>query len=340
MGLVGYAGGMADREREEQDQYGRVSRRRLLRLWGPAALTGAALAGAGLLLHDRPGRHRASEQRAIRLPDWRINTAGSGKIAIASGRGPARNLGRALAAFGGISSFIRPGERVLLKPNCAWDRRPEQAANTDPLLIGELVRLCFAEAGAAAVVVADNSCHDPERVLKRSGIGAAAAAAGARVVHQGSTGTVTADLGGSLLGCWQVLQPFAEVDRVINLPVVKHHSLALATLGMKNWIGALVGQRRTLHQHLELVVAELAAAFRPTLTVVDATRVLTGGGPTGGALDLVKPVDQIAVTTDPVAAEAWGASLLGLGPSELPHLDLAASHGLGSCTWQTMAVVA
>jgi uncharacterized protein (DUF362 family) len=263
-----------------------------------------------------------------------------GAIAIAGGAGPVSNLSRALAAIGGISSFIRPGERVLIKPNCAWDRSPEQAANSNPQLIGELARRCLTEAGAASVVVADNSCHDPARVFARSGIAGAAAGAGAQVVHQQRTGTVIADLGGSLLGPWQVLEPFAKADRVINVPVVKHHSLALATIGMKNWIGALVGQRRILHQHLEQVIAELATAFRPTLTVVDATRVLTGGGPTGGALNLVRPVDQVAVATDPVAAEAWGASLLGLGPNELPHLDLAARQGLGSTAWQTLAVVA
>jgi len=122
------------------------------------------------------------------------------------------------------------------------------------------------------------------------------------------------------------------------VPVVKHHSLSRATLGMKNWMGAIVGRRANLHQRIAQNCAELGAAFRPTLTVIDATRVLTGGGPTGGSLALVRPDDLIAVATDPVAADAWGASLLGLGPEELPHIAIAARLGLGTSDWKSVAV--
>ena len=123
---------------------------------------------------------------------------------------------------------------------------------------------------------------------------------------------------------------------MINVPLVKHHSLARATMGMKNWIGALVGRRPTLHQRLAQCTAELGAALRPTLTVVDATRVLTGGGPTGGSLALVREVRQVAVATDPVAADAWAGSLLELGPRELPHLEIAARLGLGTTDWDSV----
>ena len=101
-------------------------------------------------------------------------------------------------------------------------------------------------------------------------------------------------------------------------------------------MGAVVGRRNSLHQRLPQVSAELGAAFRATLTVVDATRVLTGGGPTGGSLDLVRSLDQVAVSTDPVAADAWGGSLLELGPRELPHLQIAARLGLGTPDWASL----
>jgi uncharacterized protein (DUF362 family) len=316
----------------------RLNRRQLLRWWGPVALTGAALAGAGLLLRNRPGRHHYREEAAV-PPDWRADTESAARIAITGGNGPIDNLAVAIAAMGGIEAFIKPGERVLIKPNCAWDRRPEQAANTNPELIAELVRLCLA-AGAVSVVVADNSCHDPERSFSRSGIGPAARAAGAKIRHQGNAGTRLVDLGGTALGPWQVLAPLTEVDRVINVPIVKQHSLAGVTIGMKNWIGAVVGQRSALHQQLALVTAELGAAFRPTLTVVDATRVLTGGGPTGGSLDMVVSPDLVAVATDPVAADAWGASLLKVTPPELEHLGMAAQLGLGTVDWQSVRVEA
>ena len=326
-----------DNDHGTPDPYRAIGRRQLLKVWGPVALTGAALTALGSGLTGRPGRHRPPDATSVPTPpDWRIDAAAPGRIAIARGRGPRDNLATALGAFGGIEAFIRTGDRVAIKPNCAWDRRPEQAANTDPELIGELARRCLA-AGAASVVVVDNSCHDPTRTFVRSGIAEAARAAGASVEHQRSAGTVTMDLGGEVLGRWEVLRPIAEADKVINAPIVKHHSLSRGTLGMKNWFGAVVGRRNSLHQHINQVCAELGAAFRPTLTVIDATRVLTGGGPTGGSLDLVRAEDALAVATDPVAADAWASTLLGLEPADLPYLAIATRLGLGTADWRSVA---
>jgi len=318
----------------------RLDRRQLLRQWGPGILASAALGTLGWRLYGSPGRHRReTSQRVVPLPDWRVGTETPTALAVVGGHGPQGNLRRAVGALGGLERFIHPGERVALKPNCAWDRTAEQAANTNPELIGELVLVCL-EAGAASVVVVDNSCHDPKRTFARSGIAAAARQAGAAVAHQGSSGTEVVDLGGTVLGRWQVLRPLLEADRVINVPIVKHHSLCRATLGMKNWMGAVVGRRASLHQRIHQVCAELGAAFRPTLTVVDATRVLTSGGPTGGSLDLVRPLDRVAVSTDPVAADAWGGSLLDLGLRELRYLAIAQRVGIGTADWRSHQVEA
>ena len=314
-----------------------IGRRDLLKLWGPAALAGAAITALGAGLGGRSGRHQRLPLEAHPTPpDWRIDSSTAGRMAIAGGQGPRSNLGRALDAFGGIDQFVSQGDRVAIKPNCAWDRTAEQAANTNPELIGELVRLSLA-AGAASVVVLDNTCHDPARAFARSGIAEATREAGGAVAHQKSTGTITLDLGGAVLGGWEVLQPIVEADRLINVPVVKHHSLGRGTLGMKNWFGAIVGRRPSLHQRLDQVCAELGVAFRPTLTVIDATRVLTGGGPTGGSLDLVRQDDLVAVATDPVAADTWGATLLDFGPAELPYLVIAERLGLGTTDWQSVS---
>ncbi len=322
------------------DEYRQIGRREMLRRWLPPAAAGVALAGLGFGFSNRPGRHRPPTMEELASPrDWRADTDAAGRMATACGAGPAANLRTALGALGGIEAFVRPGERVAIKPNCAWDRSPEQAANSDPDLVGELVRQCLA-VGAASVTVVDNSCHDPARAFARSGIEKAARDAGASIAHQRSAATVRLDLGGTTLGAWEVLRPIAEADRVINVPVVKHHSLSRATLGMKNWFGAVVGRRNNLHQRITQVCAELGAAFRPTLTVIDATRVLTGGGPTGGSLALVRHTDCLAVATDPVAADAWGASLLDLGPEQLPHIAIAARLGLGTADWKSVTVEA
>jgi uncharacterized protein (DUF362 family) len=322
------------------DPYRPIGRREVLRQWLPPVVAGAALTGLGFGFLNRPGRHQPPTLEELPRPkDWRIAPNDPGRLATACGAGPVTNLREALGAMGGIESFITAGDKVAIKPNCAWDRTPEQAANTDPALIGELVRQCVA-AGASMVTVLDNSCHDPGRAFTRSGIDASTREAGGKTAHQRNTNTVRLDLGGTTLGSWEVLQPIVEADRVINVPIVKHHSLSRATLGMKNWFGAVVGRRPNLHQRIAQVCAELGAAFRPTLTIIDATRVMTGGGPTGGSLALVDKTDCLAVATDPVAADAWGASLLQLGPDELPHIAIAARLGLGTADWQSVTVEA
>jgi uncharacterized protein (DUF362 family) len=331
---------MKDEKLPVVEPYRAVGRREVLRQWLPPAVAGIALAGLGIGFSNRHGRHRPPSLELLPVPrDWRMDPEHAGRLVTARGQGPTANVRRALAAIGGIEAFVKPGERVAIKPNCAWDRTPEQAANTDPDVIGELVRQCLS-AGAEAVTVLDSTCNDPGRTFKRSGIEKAARDAGASVENQRSTGTVRLDLGGTTLGVWEVLRPLAEADRVINVPVVKHHSLSRATLGMKNWFGALVGRRSNLHQRIVQVCAELGAVFKPTLTVIDATRILTSGGPTGGSLALVNPADRLAVSTDPVAAEAWGASLLDLDPGQLPHIAIAARLGLGTADWKSVVVEA
>jgi uncharacterized protein (DUF362 family) len=331
---------MNDEKLPVVDPYRQLGRREVLRQWLPPAVTGLALAGLGFGFANRPGRHQPPRVEELPRPkDWRADPDGPGRLAIARGAGPTANLRQALGAMGGIESFITTGDKVAIKPNCAWDRTPDQAANTDPVLIGELVRQCLS-AGASTVTVLDNSCHDPGRAFTRSGIDASARDAGGITAHQRNARTVRLDLGGTVLGPWEVLQPIVEADRVINVPIVKHHSLSRATLGMKNWFGAIVGRRSNLHQRIGQVCAELGAAFRPTLTIIDATRVMTGGGPTGGSLALVDKKDCLAVATDPVAADAWGASLLQLGPDDLPHIAIAARLGLGTTDWQSVVVEA
>ncbi len=298
------------------DDYRAIGRREVLRQWLPPAVAGLALAGLGLGFSNRPGRHQPPVS-GITAPAaglaYRSGCPGPRWQPLAAKDRPPTSAMR-LPLWAASNAFVKPGERVAIKPNCAWDRTPEQAANTDPELIGELVRQCLS-AGAASVIVVDNSCHDPGRAFTRSGIETAARDAGGATAHQRNTGHRANSISAAPFSDrGRCSKPIAEADRVINVPVVKHHSLSRATLGMKNWFGAVVGRRPNLHQRIAQVCAELGAAFRPTLTVIDATRVLTGGGPTGGSLALVRPDDCIAVATDPVAADAWGATLLDLGP--------------------------
>lgn len=304
-------------------------RREFLRRLGQAGIVIGAAGAAGALGLVSPGRWRA-EKVAKAPPDRRVpDLAGKPPLAVARGGDIGSMVRATVDAVGGISRFVRPGETVLVKPNMAWDRTVEQGANTHPEVVAEVVRLCL-EARAARVVVADVPVHDAARVAERSGIAAAARRAGAEVAIPPGAGFVLAAIGGSVLDSWEVFAPVLAADRLINVPVVKDHALTRLTCGLKNGYGLLGGTRARLHQQIAASIADLAAAFRPTLTVVDATRVMFRGGPTGGRLDDVRQVGAIAAGTDPVALDAWGAVLLGLDPREVPHVAQAERRGLGS----------
>ncbi len=244
-------------------------------------------------------------------------------------------LHKALDAVGGTERFVQPGERVTIKPNIGWDRTAAQAANTSPVLVGEMVRLCIA-AGAAQVVVTDMSCNEPRRCFLRSGIGEAAEKAGARVIIPSEDDFVTMHLGGKLLTEWPVLSPFVNTDRLINMPIVKQHSLCSCTIAMKNLYGILGGPRHQLHQQIDQSIVDLAAFCRPTLTVVDATRVLIRGGPQGGSLGDVNIEHTVICSTDQVAADSRACEFLGLSPSQVEHIVLAQKAGLGSMDYQAV----
>lgn len=259
-------------------------------------------------------------------------------LAIARGGEPARLVEAALEALGGMRRFVSRGDVVALKPNVSWDRTAEQAANTNPEVVGEIARQCL-EAGASKVLVADVTIHGAESCFARSGIGEAARKAGASVVLPSPHLLREVDIGGEALRVWPVFTPFLEADKVINLPVAKHHSLTRVTLGLKNWYGILGGTRQRLHQRIDESLADLGAFLRPTLTVIDGYRVLMRGGPSGGSLEDVALRRTLVAATDPVAADAWAAEAFwGLKAGDLPFLQIAARRGLGRADFAGLRV--
>ncbi len=302
---------------------GKVTRREALLRLSSTAVAAAAVGAGAAFFHDR----RNVSAGAAAIPDWRVPGNGGAPAAAARGGDAAANVRRAVAALGGIERFVRSGDVVLIKPNIGWDRLPEQAADTDPAVVAEVVRMCRA-AGARRVVVTDISCNDPRRCFARSGIAAAAGAAGADVIESRRLRLVPVTLTGLSAGL-EVVDELLRAAKVVNVPVVKHHSLSRVTLGMKNWFGVLGKGRNRLHQDVDRAVAELGATFRPTLTVVDATRVLAANGPVGGSLADVIATNAVLAATDPVLADAWGAALLGHKPAALGFIAEAERRGLG-----------
>jgi len=249
----------------------------------------------------------------------------------------ARRLTRAAVdAVGGMRRFVARGDVVWVKPNIAWDRRPEQAANTNPDVVATVVTLCL-EAGAKRVVVSDHATNPAQRTYVRSGIQSAAQKAGAVTDFLDPRKFRRVSIRGKALSSWEVYTDAIEADKLINVPIVKQHSLTRATLGMKNLMGIIGGRRSAMHQDLDRALPDLAAFFKPTLVVVDAVRVLVANGPTGGSLRDVKRKDTVAASADQVAADAFAASLLGLRPQDVGHIAEAAARGLGRIDFESLA---
>ena len=277
----------------------------------------AALTGAGLTM---PG--------GLDLLAGAAEAAAGPDLVVAHGASPGAIVTAAINALGGMKTFVSRGDVVVIKPNIAWDRTPEQAGNTNPEVVAAVVRLCF-EAGAKKVRVFDRPVNDPRRCYVQSGIAPAAGALGANVDYVDDRKFRDMDINGEALKSWPLYTEVFEADKVINIPIAKHHGSAKLTMSMKNWMGVMGGSRRQIHQKLDESLVDLSMKIKPTLTILDAVRILTANGPQGGSLDDVKKLDTVIVGVDQVAIDSYGATLFGMKGSDLGYVTLGHKRGLG-----------
>jgi uncharacterized protein (DUF362 family) len=314
-----------------------LSRRELLTRLGAAGLV---LGGAGALARARWDQGAAGElsKATPQTRDFRLRTSPLElpQLVVAKNDTDPKSLVRkAIEALGGMKRFISRGDIVVVKPNIGWDRTEIHAANTNPHVVAEVVRLAL-DAGAKKVVVTDASCNEPNRCFQRSGIWKHAYDAGADVIVPAEHRFRGMRLKGEVLDDWPVYTPLVNADKVINVPIAKHHNLAKYTAAMKNWYGALGGRRNRLHQNIDVSIADLAQFIQPTLTIVDAVRVLMRNGPQGGNIADAKAMHTVIATTDQVAADAYGCQLIGLTPEEIPYLKMGHERGLGTMHWKNL----
>jgi len=257
-------------------------------------------------------------------------------LAIAKGADPGPLVRSALDALGGMERFVSPGDVVLVKPNAAFDRPPVFGATTHPAVVGAVVRLCK-RAGAERVIVTDFPIHSFERCFERSGIGQAVAESGGELWVPSPDDFETIDLEGWVLGPWPVYaKPLSAANKLIGIPTAKDHNLCGASLSMKNWYGFLGEGRNRLHQDIHNAITDLCQAFKGTLVVLDATRLLMRNGPTGGSTSDVQEGNTICCSTDPVAVDAFGAELLGKNDL-CDYLALAEERALGISDWRSLS---
>lgn len=250
-------------------------------------------------------------------------------LSVAQGASPSAITKAAIDSLGGMKRFVSRGDIVVVKPNIAWDRLPEQAANTNPEVVATVVRLCF-EAGAKKVKIFDRPVNDPRRCYVQSGVADAVKPLGADLEHVDERKFKEMTIKGQTLKSWPLYADLFEADKIINIPIAKHHSLAKITMAMKNWMGVMGGSRRQIHQKLDESLADLGLVIKPTLTILDAVRILTANGPQGGDIKDVKKLDTIIASTDQVAVDSYGATLFGMKGSDLGYVTIAAQMKLGT----------
>jgi len=263
-------------------------------------------------------------------------------VARAQGTNWAHLVGDTIQALGGMKKFVNPGEVVVVKPNIAWDRTPELAANAHPLVVRQVVELCL-EAGAKKVKVLDYTCDDARKAYNSSGIKAAVEGlkdprAVVEFVDERRFVEVAVQRAKALKK-WYFYKDILEADRFINIQVAKHHSEARLTMCLKNMMGAIGGWRGRIHMGLPQNIADMNLVLRPDLHVLDATRILLRNGPKGGKVEDVEVKNLVFAGTDPVALDALGTTLFGLKPTDIGHIVKSHQMGRGEMDLNKIKVI-
>ena len=260
-------------------------------------------------------------------------------VAVAEGTDYAAITRKAINALGGMKRFVKAGDVVVVKPNMGWDRSSEFAANTHPLVVRAVVEECLA-AGARKVKVFDHTCNDARRCYVNSGIEGALKGmknVECKQIEPERFRKVT--LNGQFLKEWELYDEALSANVYINVPVAKHHGLSKLTLGLKNVMGIMGGNRGFTHRNIDVALADINAHVKKHLTIIDATRILTAHGPQGGNLADVKVLNKVIASTDTVAADAYATTLFGMKPADISVTVAAHKRGLGEMNLEKIKVV-
>ncbi len=276
------------------------------------------------------------------VPTVRAADAPSSTLAVTEGTDYGVLATRVIDALGGISGFVKPGHRVVVKPNIGWDRNPDQAATTHPDIVTAIIRLALA-AGASQVQVFDYTCNEERRCYVNSGIQKAVESIGdskvrCEFIDRRKFVPMTIEKGKSITK-WDFYKDAIDADCYINVPIAKNHGISKLTLGMKNCMGVIGGNRGQIHFSIGQRLADLNYVLRPELTIIDATRILVDNGPQGGSLDDVRVKNTVIASRDIVAADAYATTLFGMKPEDIGSTVAGYQLGLGEMDLDKIRIV-
>ena len=311
---------------------GRITRRDFLKTTG-AVVALAVLGGCA-------GETGKAKRASAGLPRFAPPKDIRNKLVVASGPDVESKIEEALARLGGLEKFIHRGDKVVLKPNAAWARTPGQGATTDPKIVETMASLCK-KAGASEVAILEHTIDRPAAmVLALCGMTEAAKKAGAKLISAGDKsmyGEIPIS-NGVILAKDQVARDVLDADVFINMPVAKVHAETILSLGMKNLMG-IIWNRMAWHSsaNVNQCIADFAGTVRPTLTILDATTMLLTNGPKGPGK--TRRENKLVIGVDPVAVDAFGATLFGMDPKKIEHIALAHKIGAGHISLDALQVI-
>jgi uncharacterized protein (DUF362 family) len=299
----------------------KITRRDFIKIGATAVLTACA-----------PKIILAAEPEKIANPVIGVATGDQGKLVKA-----------AVDALGGIGNFVKPGEKVLIHPNISFAANAECGATTSAEIIKQAVQLCL-DAGADKVVIIDNPLQNAGLCTEMSGVKSA-------IVDQNLVSLLM--LGkerqfteipvpqGKVLKSTKIAKELQKFDKLINLPVAKSHSATGVSVGLKNLMG-LIWDRSLFHRvNIYQAIADLATVIKPDLTIVDATRVLTEGGPGGPGKTSV--LNKVIAGTDVVAIDSYAVTVApwynkSFKGTNVKYIVYAAELGLGEIDTAKMTI--
>lgn len=242
-----------------------------------------------------------------------------------------------LEPLGGLSSYVKPGDTVLLKPNLLTALHPEKAATTHPHIIGavgELVR----EAGGNPVCGDSPGIHSLEKV--------------AAATHIDQLGIPYADFKNSddvvfseahLCKKFSIAKAVRDADVIINLPKLKTHGQMAMTCAVKNMFGCVPGLRKAqFHFKMQkkedfgMMLVDLYKYVKPALSIVDSIIAMEGNGPGSGD---PRKLGFLGASHDAVALDSVCADIIGLKPDNIPYLIAARTVGAGAVACEQIAVL-
>jgi uncharacterized protein (DUF362 family)/Pyruvate/2-oxoacid:ferredoxin oxidoreductase delta subunit len=247
---------------------------------------------------------------------------------------------RAVDLLGGIETFIKPGQRVLIKPNMLKASHPDSAVTTHPEMLRAVITL-VRDAGARSIAGDSPGIGDLRRVAERSGILAVLDEEGVPLTDLSEAVTIK---NSGRFQRFEIARVTQEADAIINLPKLKTHGMTVLTGAVKNLFGCVPGKRKVQwhfntgvdHEAFVLMLVELAALLRPRLTIMDAIIGMEGNGPGSGD---PRMVGVVLAGSDPVAVDVVAGAVVGVSPGALPVIAAAAKARIGTSSLDQVRIV-